>query len=153
MAVKKGDATETPDRADVIAAARKRMDMMNAPPWMPQPGDELIGHVDMLMVGTTEKYGNYPIVVYTVESMVAASGEAVDVLPEYIKVHAFHTLMRERLAELKTQRGSYQLLKYYGEKLSGSRKDSDGNDQPYHHYDVQDLNALATEPEPVNFAW
>lgn len=135
-------------KVDLIAAARQRMDMTNAPAWIAEDGDELIGHVAMLMMGDGGEYGPYPIVVYTVESM---NGETPET--QFVKVHAFHTLLQDRLKELKTQIGSYQMLKYFGENKSNKRVDKDGEPQTYHHYDVQDLNALAVAEEVKPFQW
>jgi len=115
-----------------LADYKERMAQATAPAWMPEPDTTVMGTVIGLRMGGTPEpvgYGFYPVVTYK--------------LPDgsVVAVHAFHSLLRERLAELKTEIGKVQMITYLGQKSSRTRtkKGEDGKDIPveYHLYYVE----------------
>jgi hypothetical protein len=99
----------------VSAEDRLRRELASFPqPWRPQPGDVLVGSV--LDVGERESKfgGSYPTV--TVET---AAGELVI-------VHAYHTVIRDELAQLQPATGERIGFAYHGRGPEG-----------YHRYRVK----------------
>ncbi len=116
------------DANEAYQAARQ---VRQAPAWMPEPGTTVRAKVIGLKMGTSD-FGAYPIIVYREWDGNEYNGKT-------FSVHAFHTVLRERLAELKTDIDAEQFLTYEGERTSRSRVDKDGNPQNYHSYDVDTL--------------
>lgn len=117
---------KTPATAPMTLA--ERIALATAPGWRPNTGEEktlekvtVIG----LRMHHDEEYGNSPVVVYRKQD------------GNFIAVYAFHTVLRERLAELKTAVGSVQTLVYLGSQESNTRKDPEGNPQRYESYYVE----------------
>jgi hypothetical protein len=81
-----------------------RKALNNAPAWMPEKGDILVGEVVGLRMGNDNGYGTYPVVIYKQDD------------GEFIALHAFHTLIREQLREAKTVIGKRQMIAYDGKK-------------------------------------
>lgn len=108
----------------------ERIAISTAPGWRPKVSEEkrienatVIGlrmHID-------PEFGNSPVVIYRKQD------------GGYIAVYAFHTVLRERLAELKTEVGSVQNLVYLGTQESNTRKDSNGDPQKYESYYVENV--------------
>lgn len=110
--------------------AAKEID--TAPAWRPEPGDHMIGTVIGFRIGTTSDYDDYPIVIYKTDEGAT------------ISVHAFHTLLRERLQELGTKKGVRQILHYGGKQKKANPTEAEkqkGLDE-YHMYYVQNADAL-----------
>ena len=121
-------------KADVddIEAYFARKEMAKAPAWRPDPGTTVKAEVIGLRMGDGGEYGPYPIVIYR--------GESGNVFA----VHAFHTLLRERLAELGTTIGLWQYITYEGRRESTKRKDASGNAVQYHDYYAENVGAEST---------
>lgn len=132
MATAKTNPAVPADLDKALAEYKERMAQATAPAWMPEPETTVMGTVIGLRMGGQPEpigYGYYPVVTYK--------------LPDgsIVAVHAFHSLLRERLAELKTEIGKVQMLTYLGQQASRQRtkKDADGKDIPveYHLYYVE----------------
>jgi len=80
------------------------MDLNYAEGWRPEEGDTLLGRVTDLSMGAST-YGRYPIVTVAPED----GGDAV-------AVHAFHTGLKNRLAELRPKVGERIGIKYLGKR-------------------------------------
>ncbi len=80
-----------------------RIDAGYADAWRPAEGDILLGYVSELGIGNS-KYGDYPIL--TVQTADGA-----------LAVHAFHTVLRDKLLELEPSIGEQIAIKYLGRKL------------------------------------
>lgn len=125
--------TGIPSNLDAaLAEYKERMAQATAPAWMPEPDTTVMGTVIGLRMGGQPEplgYGFYPVVTYK--------------LPDgsVVAVHAFHSLLRERLAELKTEIGKVQMITYLGQKASRQRtkKNEKNEDIPveYHLYYVE----------------
>lgn len=101
----------------------ERIALTNAPPWRPsQKGDRIENVTVVGLKMMPSEYGAYPKVVYRTQD------------GEYIAVHAFHTVLRNNLAEIGTDIGQVQNLVYLGRPLSNTRKNSEGEPQPYENY-------------------
>lgn len=123
-----------------MATFIRNRNLAKAQAWLPEPDTTIVATVVGLRLGSTEEYGDYPIIVYSLDN------------GEFIAVHAFHTLLRERLAELGTDIGKRQILSYLGTKASRKRVDSKGNPVEYHDYYVENAGeASATEGVATGF--
>jgi hypothetical protein len=100
------------------------------------------GTVIGLHMGRDSGYGEYPVVVYKLDD------------GSYLKLHAFHTLIRNQLAELGTKIGKRQIVSYDGLK----RKNNPTPDEiekkldRYHVTFVMNVGE-AIETEAANFAF
>jgi hypothetical protein len=106
----------------------ERIAIATAPGWRPTESEEkLIENATVvgLRMHEHEEYGKTPVVVYR-----KTDGT-------FISVYAFHTVLRERLAELKTGIGSVHTIKYLGAQTSNTRKDLNGDPQRYESYYVE----------------
>lgn len=92
-----------------------------APAWRPAPGDLLTGFVVATRRGET-RYGVYPILVLDVEG-------------EYVSVHAFHSILKDALADLHAEGdltpGSEITIAYVGKQPA-----KDDPEREYHLYVV-----------------
>lgn len=105
-----------------------------APAWRPEAGEQLDGEIVGLDTRMADS-GRYAIV--TVRT---AEGERA--------VHAFHSVLRRQLAELRPRRGERLVVGYHGRRA--------GADRDYHAYtvtmpdrpptDTLDWDALSDEP-------
>jgi hypothetical protein len=138
--------------ASEIEAYFERMEQRTAQGWRPEPGTTLDGTVIGLRMGSSE-YGDYPIVVYSVNNMFNATGEAVPAHRPTVALHCFHQVLRERMAELKTDLGSRQYVTYLGQLESNSRKDKDGEPVKYHHYDAENYGETETTGQQEGFTF
>lgn len=130
------------DPAEIQAALeayRERMSMATAPAWRPEPGQTLHGEVIQLRMGESG-YGPYPIIV--VREYATGSTFAV---------HAFHTLVRSRLAELGVKIGFNLVLSYLGTKVKNDAADKDESNlektDSYHMYYAEDGSKLLNTTE------
>jgi hypothetical protein len=79
----------------------------NAPAWMPADNPDMAtfeGEVIGLRMGRDNGYGEYPVITYKLDD------------GTFLNVHAFHTLLRQQLAEAGTTVGKRQILSYDGKK-------------------------------------
>lgn len=108
----------------------ERKAVATAPAWRPNPGDIFIGTVVGRRMGEDKGWGEYPIVVYK-----NADGDG------YTSVHAFHTMLREILADLGSEDGQTHMLSYDGERIKNDSKEKEEKDQEtYHFYYGEDFN-------------
>lgn len=99
-----------------IAAAREEMRLAKAPAWNIEniPGTEIIGTVVGTRVGTTEKYGDYPIYV------------AEDLNGDIYALHAFHTLLQDGMKDIV--KGDMFMANYIGRKVFNDETRNDYED-------------------------
>jgi hypothetical protein len=120
----------------------KRMEIAKAPAWLPESGAVMMGEVIGLSMRESG-YGPYPCVTYR-----KLDDQAV------VNVHAFHTMLRQRLAELKTDIGSRHVITYTGLREK-SQPNPKGEKETYHDYYVEDMNVVveqaAAKPEGFTF--
>ena len=111
-----------PKKSDTPTTLDERIALATAPAWIPAIPGERLENVTVvgLQIYTDEEYGPTPVVVYR-----KTDGS-------YVKVYAFAQVLREQLAELKTDIGSVQNVVFIGRQDSKkrTRKDADGNDVP-----------------------
>lgn len=102
-----------------------RIAISTAPGWRPSETDEKILE-NVTVVGLRmhhhDEYGATPVVVYR-----KTDGT-------YASVYAFHTVLRERLAEIGTKVGSVHNVAYLGSQTSNTRVDANGDPQRYESY-------------------
>lgn len=136
MAETRKPATDTD-----LAAYLDRKNLRNAPPWMPEPGTTVRGKVIGLTVAESD-YGPYPRVIYR-----------NTVTGEVFAVHAFHSVLRDRLVELKTEVGIEQYLSYDGKRKHNKNVDpKTGEPLEYHMYDVENVGQEETSKSD-SFSW
>lgn len=116
----------------------------NAPAWMPGENEDqavLHGVVIGLAMGRDSGYGVYPVIIYKLESDCGILKAGT-----YAKVHAFHTLLRNQLAEAGTKIGSEQMLSYRGKKRknNATQEEIDKGLADYHLTFVQNIGAEFT---------
>jgi hypothetical protein len=132
----------TSDPTDVPLTFAERRKIATAPPWTPEAGDAiehaLVVAIEVRQSATHPEYGEYPAVIYKTTD------------GDYIAFHAFHTIAKERLAELKTRPGIFQSLAYEGVRTSNSRVDSNGDPQKYELYYIEN-DGEVTERESYKF--
>jgi hypothetical protein len=116
---------------DDYTAYQERLKQAKAPAWRPEPDTTMRGTVIGLRMGASD-HGAYPIVIYRMEN------------GEVVAIHAFHTLLRERLAELKTDMGSDQYITYLGRVASRKRVDAEGKPVQYHDYYAENVGDVTT---------
>ena len=99
-----------------------RVRIESAVAWAPQPGDILDAYL-VAVVKRTSQYGTYPVLIFDrgEDTMFAA-------------FHAFHSIARDKLKELKPARGERVVIAYPGPQESRQRKDSKGDPVTYHPY-------------------
>lgn len=108
-----------------------RMKIETATAWRPTSGDEITGYVITTRKRETE-YGTHPVVILDTRNEDGT----------YTAVHAFHSVLKGRLAEVKPRPGDRLTIHYAG-KITGK-----GN--PYHSYVAFNPDSPATEDE---FNW
>lgn len=105
----------------------ERAAMANAPAWRPNVGDTFHGKLLGVRIGKTEEYGQYPVLV-----MRDVETDA------FFAVHAFHTVLLDRLNEIKPQAGDILQGIYNGEVVTNATKDKAEKDQTsYHSYYIE----------------
>jgi hypothetical protein len=103
--------------------------------WRPSPGDMLDGKVVKLIARESD-FGIYPIVIL----------DTGDVM--YTAVHAFHSLLRDALKELKVGPDDELVIVYQG-KIESKNAGPDGKKRSYHNYIVIGNGVDST----VEFSW
>lgn len=133
MTVKK-DSTET--QPELTFA--ERVAIATAPGWRPEPGETLEKATVIRMSMGESDWGPYPVITYRTQD------------GKYVRVHVFHQLLRERLAELKTDIGSVQNLTYI-ERRTGNTVKANGDVTEYELYyaenDGDTMNAVEVAPD------
>lgn len=112
---------------DTTAPVPLRVRIEAATAWCPAPGDVLEGVLVAVTRRSTE-YGAYPCVIVD-----PAMGEGDGALWAW---HAFHTIAKEKLKELRPTPGERITIAYPGPTESRKRTDKDGNPVTYHPYIV-----------------
>lgn len=107
---------------DTDTAVPLRVRIESAVAWAPQPGDILDAHL-VAVVKRPSEYGAYPV-------LILDRGD--DLM--FAAFHAFHSIARDKLRELKPARGERVVIAYPGPQDSRKRKDSKGNPVTYHPY-------------------
>lgn len=132
------------DNSNALEDFMRRMEIAKAPAWMPEPGQILMGEVIGLSLREGD-YGPYPVVTY--RKIDSAESPAV------VNLHAFHGMIRERLAELETDIGSVHIVTYLG-KRAKTKTNVKGEIEEYHDYYVEDMNtAVPTTVKPEGFSF
>lgn len=125
-------AKTTEQRKSELEEYFERKATRMAEAWRPEPGTTFKGEVIGLRMAGQEPpmgYGVYPVIVY--RDLADNSTKAV---------HAFHSVLREKLAELKTEIGKQQFITYEGDRVTNATKDKEPKDQiRYHLYDVENV--------------
>jgi hypothetical protein len=106
-----------------------------APAWRPEPGTTMVGTLNGLRMGRDGGYGEYPILIYTLDD------------GSVVSLHAFHTILRDQLREMKPKTGDRHLVHYIGKlETNASVKKSDDTDRTYYHmYYVKNAADLDTD--------
>lgn len=76
-----------------------------APAWMPEEGDSILGVVASVSIGPDNGFGPYPII-----TILTGEGELV-------AVHAFHTVLKDRLVDIRPKVDEIIGIKYLGHVL------------------------------------
>lgn len=103
-------------------------EIMTAKAWRPNPGEAISGTVANLR-RQDDEYGGHVVVTLAT----GAEGDQ----PVYAAVHAFHSVLKKQLSDMKPSKGDPLKITYLGKV--------DGKNQPYHSYLVQDPTAAETE--------
>lgn len=126
-AKKTAPAKKTGDQPLTFA---ERAALNNAPAWRPEPGGEFHGKLIGVRRGGSDgekDYGFYPVLVLR--------DNATD---QFIAVHCFHSVLVERLAEIKPKKGDVLHGVYHGEMTTNATKDLPEKDRTtYHSYYVE----------------
>lgn len=125
--------TDTP----AAPAVPMRVRIEAAAAWRPAAGDILEGTLVAVTRRETE-YGAYPCLIID-----HGNGEA------FSAFHAFHTIAKAKLQDLKPTAGERITIAYPGQQASRKRKDATGEPVEYHPYiiycpDRDDTNPHAT---------
>jgi hypothetical protein len=105
----------------------ERLDAEFAPAWRPEAGEKLVGQI-VVISERTGGFGRYPIVTLRQD-------DGSD-----LAIHAFHSVLSSRLAEVQPKPGERLGVKYEG-KVEGAK-------QPYHSYKV----AIDRPEHPVDWS-
>ena len=137
-AKRRSSSTTSPSSAPDITELIK---IRSALAWRPSEGDILEGTVKKLLARTSD-FGVYPVAVID-------TGDA-----NYTAVHAFHSILRDALKELKTKPGDDIVIVYQGKIRSNKPYgyDAETNEplfRSYHSYVVIGNGVDST----VEFTW
>lgn len=128
-------ATGKNDLKAELEAYFSQMERDSAPGWRPEPGTTMRAAVIGMAMRTDGPYGKYPVITY--RNLDTGSTVAV---------HAFHQILRERLAELKTDIGSEQYITYIGKRDHNTEKDAEtGKPKQYHMYHAANVADIGNE--------
>lgn len=116
-----------------------RMQQAKAPAWRPDPGTTIVGEVIGLSMRTGD-YGPYPVITYEVDGGLV------------INIHAFHTMLRERLAELQTDIGVKQIITYNGMREK-NKPNAKGEVESYHDYYIENYGEAETVGKSDDFTF
>jgi hypothetical protein len=111
--------------------------------WIPQPGDNLKGHITYIALGGVAKrdggFGLYPILEIQV---IQGTRDGEELKPDQtVNVHAFHSTLQSGLRRMNAQPGDRVSIVYAGQKTEGGRFE-----KGFHLYRVRPL-----DPKP--FHW
>jgi hypothetical protein len=115
----------------------ERMNVRTAPGWRPEPGVTERATVIGLALregtyGKTVEDRTYPVITYK-----RKDGST-------FAVHAFHQVLRDRLAELQTDIGKEQYITYIGPKMGPAEDDPNKMEVKYHMYDAENVGDETT---------
>lgn len=119
------------------AELQKQINIRSARGWKPAPGESIVGTVVRITTGESE-HGRYPLLTLAADT---DDPEAVN----YVAVHAFSSVLKKSLFEIKPEVGARLAITYHG-KITPERAGAN----PYHSYTVIDPDA-ASEETP--FSW
>jgi hypothetical protein len=108
----------------------QRRDARTAPGWTPTPGTTDRATVIGLAMRTDGGYDPYPMITYR-----RKDGST-------FTVHAFHKVLRDRLAELQTDIGKEQYISYIGPRPHNTIKNEDGTPKNYNMYDAENVGEV-----------
>lgn len=134
--------SKTADHVQELEDYFARRELAKAPAWRPEPKTTVVGTVIALTMRDSG-YGLYPVVSY--------KGDDGTVFA----VHAFHTLLRQMLAELKTEIGSKQIITYEGkrQKTNPTEEEIKKGLDSYHDYYVENWSGPSQDDKAENFTW
>ena len=134
------NSTGTPKNSVSVSTNDRTAEIIrirSAVAWRPAPGDTVEGTVvKLLRRDGAGDLGPYPVIVMDTGA------------PHYTAVHAFHTLCRDALKELKTAPGDEVTIAYLG-KVESKNMGADGKKRYYHNYIVIGNGVDST----VEFSW
>lgn len=115
-------------------------DRDTAPAWRPEPDTMMAGELQGFRIGGSNApgdYGIYPIMIYKLDN------------GQVVSVHAFHTLLRDSLKEMRPKKGDRHLIHYAGKyETNASVKKNDNEDRQYYHmYYIKNAADLAKDDE------
>lgn len=127
-------ASRTADEVAALEAFFERAKIAQAPAWRPAVDDVLSGTILGFRMGSTDEYGEYPIIVVQ-----SAEGP--------VSFHCFHGVVRERLAEVQPKKGDMFTVQYGGTKVvNGEEHKPEAEQKRYHKYYIE---CGSTEAAPV----
>ena len=141
------------ERANHLAELEKffsrKSELSTAPALMLKPGQLFVGEVEQITRRTSDYIktgdGTYPVI--TLKDPQTG---------EFKTLHSFHTIMTERLKELKPQKGDLLFVKYVGEQTKNNATDQEreqGRDK-YHLYSVDTEESMkAGAVAEADFTW
>ncbi len=142
-----------------IEAYFERMAQRTAKGWRPEAGTTLKGEVIGLRIGQSDfptadnPNGDVPVIVYKVLDMFKRDGTKVD-FAETTSLWCFHKVLRERMAELKTEIGSVQYVTYIGPVEHNTAKaPKTGEPAVYHMYDAENVGEVVEVGKQEGFTF
>jgi hypothetical protein len=132
-------------------------DFEQAPGWRPNKGERLTGVLSRRDI-MENKWGKYAILTFAVSNRGdyrvntdsnASEGEALPFEEgDFLAWHAFHTVARNALQELRPQMGKEYEVTYLGQKrIKGKPKDSTDPRDYYHAWTVRDTSIVLTDDD------
>lgn len=118
------------DDVKELEAYFERRDTRTAPGWNPEPGTTERATVIGLAMRTDGGYEPYPMITYR-----RKDGST-------FTVHAFHKVLRDRLAELETVIGKEQYISALGPRPHNTIKNEDGTPKSYFMYDAENVGEV-----------
>jgi hypothetical protein len=115
-------ADKTADIASVMGEMEYQLGLDYAPAWRPEnDGDMILGTITALAMGHSE-WGTYPII-----TVLTSGGEM-------FAIHGFHTILKQRLIEIRPMVDEILGVKYLGHILPDDTNSKNVND--YYAYKV-----------------
>lgn len=108
-----------------MEAFLERAQLAQAPAWRPQQDEILSGPILGFRLGSTVEYGEYPVILI-------GGGEN----GKPIAFHCFHSLVRERLREIKPSKGDVLTVQYGGKREVTPEEEAAGKKE-YHRYYIE----------------
>jgi hypothetical protein len=116
-----------------------RIAIQTAPGWRPEKAGDKLEKVRVigLRMHHDVNYGDTPVIIYRQQDN------------SVVALYCFHTVLRERMAELKTAVDMVQTVVYLGSQTSNTRVDSEGKPQRYESYyaenDGDEIEVVSTD--------